>query len=66
MAPKPKPKDKKAQWRWFDEANRETRAANPEYYWSRTYDAQPRFFWDEIEISKEEYRANADREALAI
>jgi hypothetical protein len=61
MAPKPKPAEKKARWRWFDKADRETREANPEYYWFHGYDAQPRFFWDEIEISKEEYQASTDQ-----
>ena len=33
MAPKPKPKEKKAQRCWFVEADKETREANPEHYW---------------------------------
>ena len=67
MAPKPEPlEDGPERWRWFAEAAAETRAANPRHYWAHSRDDRPRFFWDEIEISEKEFRANADREALEI
>jgi hypothetical protein len=61
MATTPEPKGGKERWRWFIEADRETREANPEYYWFHSKSGAPRFFWDEIEITEEEYRANTDQ-----
>jgi hypothetical protein len=60
MAPKQKPRDDGQRWRWFAEADAETRAANPGYYWFHCYDGAPRFFWDEIEVPEQEFRANID------
>src|SRR5262245_37149476 len=65
MAPKPKPlEDVKGGWRWFANANAVTRAANPRYYWFRRYHRAPRFFWDEIEVTEEEFRTHAPKEHI--
>jgi hypothetical protein len=48
-------------WRWLEEADRETREANPKYYWFHSFDGPPKFFWDELEVSEEEFRANVEQ-----
>ena len=61
MAPTPKPdKDGPELWRWYDEADRETRQA----HWFQSYTDPPEFWWNETKVSEEEYRANADGWAL--
>ncbi len=47
-------------WRWLAEADRETREANPEYYWFHAFDGPPKFYWDELEVTEEEFRANGE------
>jgi hypothetical protein len=65
MALKPKPlRDGPDRWRWFREADAETRAANPHYYWFHAYAGTPRFFWDEIQVPEREFRAHAPRSQI--
>ena len=45
-------------WRWLAEADRETREANPGYYWFHAFDGPAKFYWDEREVSQQEFRAN--------
>ena len=67
MPPKPEPlEDGPERLRWFAEADTETRAANPGWYWFHNYDGRPRLFWDEIEVSEAEFRASSDKEAVEI
>jgi hypothetical protein len=63
MAPKPSPNGPEL-WRWYDEADRDTRAAHPSEYWSHSYSQEPEFWWNETQVSEEEYRANAQAWAL--
>jgi hypothetical protein len=42
------------------DADRETREAHPNYYWFHAFDGPPKFYWDELTVSEEEYRANAE------
>ena len=48
----------------LSEANAETRAANPRYYWFHAYAGTPRFFWDEIQVPEREFRAYAPRSQI--
>jgi hypothetical protein len=65
MAPKPKPtEDGPERWRWYDEADRETREAHPNGYWFHAFNGPPEYWWHEQRISEEEYRANAEPWAL--
>ena len=52
--------DDPEQWRRLAEANRETRETNPQHYGFHAFDGQPKFYWDEIEVSAEEFRANGE------
>jgi hypothetical protein len=38
------------------------RAADPRYYWFHNYDGRPQFYWDDWEVSEEEYRRHARAE----
>jgi hypothetical protein len=64
MAPKPEPQeDNEIRWRWFNEADAETRQANPKYYWAMREEGSPaQYFWDEMEVSKEEYLQYSNKE----
>ena len=43
------------------------RATYPRYYWGhRPEGEQPRLYWDEIEVSEEEFRAGVSRDNSAI
>jgi hypothetical protein len=65
MAPKLEPlEDGPERWRWFKEANAETRAACPRYYWFHAYAGTPRFFWNEIQVSEKEFRAHAPQSLI--
>ena len=66
MAVKPEPPDLTSveHTRWITEADRETRAAHPRYYWWHTYDGPARFYWDEQDVTETEYRAYAGREGV--
>jgi hypothetical protein len=66
MAPKLQPDDGPELWRWYARADRETREANPRYYWFRSHGDHARFFWEEIEVSEEEFRANAGRQVYQL
>jgi inorganic pyrophosphatase len=55
----------KEDWQWKIIADAITRAANPTYYWFNSYDGTPRYLWDEIDVSEEEYRAHARPEDVA-
>jgi hypothetical protein len=46
----------------MDETNEPTervRAANFRYYWFSVFEGLAQFFWDDEEVSKDEYRRNA-------
>ncbi len=51
---------------WRDIADRKMRQAHPRYYWFHTYGTKAAFLWEEIEITEEEYRANANEDALRL
>jgi len=55
----------KEDWQWKIDADATTRAANPTYYWFHTYDGTPRYLWDEIDVSEQEYRAHAPSRDVA-
>jgi hypothetical protein len=57
--PEPQENDPE-RWRWLQEADRETREANPKYYWFHAFDGPPKYHWDELTVSEDEYRANAE------
>jgi hypothetical protein len=64
MAPKPEPPKGPDRWRWLAEANMETRAAHPRYYWFHAVAGVPRFFWNTIQVSEKEFRAHAPRDQI--
>lgn len=41
------------------------RAAQPGYYWFHNYSGRPEFFWDDWEVSEEEYHHHARAEDVA-
>jgi hypothetical protein len=41
------------------------RAADPRYYWFNVFEGQAQFFWDDWEVSEEEYRRHARAEHVA-
>jgi hypothetical protein len=52
---------------WSASADRETRQAHGKHYWGhRPEGEQPRLYWDEIEVSEDEFRDNVSREERAI
>lgn len=68
MAPKPEPPQLTGteHARWSSEADEETRAAHPRYYWFHTYDGAPKFLWDEQDVSEAEFRAHASRDQIDV
>ena len=40
------------------------RAAEPRYYWWHTYAGPIQFYWDDWEVTEEEYRHYASAEAI--
>jgi hypothetical protein len=66
MAAKPEPPDLASaeHTRWITDADQETRAAQPGYYWWHTYDGPTKFYWHEQDVTEAEYRAHADREGV--
>ena len=66
MAAKPEPPDLSSaeHTRWISEADQETRAAHPRYYWWHTYGGPVEFYWDEQDVTEAEYRAHADRDGV--
>lgn len=40
--------------------DRKTRQAHPLNYWFHAFDGRPHFFWDEIEVSEEEFKKKVD------
>jgi len=41
------------------------RVANPGNYWFHAFNGRPEFFWDDWEVTQEEYRRNARPEDIA-
>lgn len=69
MAPKPEPQDlhSSEHAEWAANADRSTRAAYPKYYWGhRPEGEQPRLYWDEIEVTEDEFRAGVSRADLKL
>jgi hypothetical protein len=64
-SPKPEPlEDGPGRWRWFREADAETRTAHPHYYWFHAYTGTPRFFWNQIQVTEKEFRLHAPRSQI--
>ena len=47
-------------------ADRDTREANPKYYWFHSFDGPPKFCWNELMVSEEEFRANGEEWQLEL